>query len=178
MSKEALRTTFHAFIPSRLDYCNVLYDGITDLLMSRLQSIQNAAACLVTGTARHEHTTPILRQLHWLPVVDRVRFIMATLVYRCLAGSCAQYLSDECQLMSSVATRRLRSSDERTCCVRRSHSRFGDRSSATLAPRVWNSLPSSLRNQKLSYECFRWGSSRICLDTGLRRSVTNVKGAL
>ena len=157
MSKEALETTVHAFVSSRLDYCNVLYDGITDQLMRHLQSIQNAAARLVTRTARREHITPVLRELHWLPVVDRVRFKMATLAYRCLAGSSPSYLSDELKLMSSAATRRLRSSEDRTCCVRRSHSRFGDRSFATSVPRIWNSLPSSLRNQGLSYECFRRG---------------------
>ena len=157
MSTEALKTTVHAFISSRLDCSNVLYDGITNQLIRRLQSIQNAAARLVTRTARREHITPVLRELHWLPVVDRVRFKMATLAYRCLAGSCPPYLSEERKLTSSVATRRLRSSDERTCCARRSQSRFGDRSFATSAPRIWNSLPSSLRSQELSYECFRRG---------------------
>lgn len=125
--------------------------------MRRLQSIQNAAARLVTGRARREHIQPVLRQLHWLPVADRVRLKMATLVHRSLAGKCPSYLSDDCQLISSVATRRLRSSNERTCCIRRSHSRFGDRSFATSAPRTWNSLPSSLRSHELSYECFRRG---------------------
>ena len=36
-----------AFIASRLDYCNVLYYGIYDELIRRLQSVQNAAARLV-----------------------------------------------------------------------------------------------------------------------------------
>ena len=40
----------HAFISSRLDYCNFLLTGVNDGLLRRLQSVQNAAARLVTGT--------------------------------------------------------------------------------------------------------------------------------
>ena len=42
--------------------------------MSRLQSVQNAAARLVTGTRRCDHITPVLRLLHWLPVRQRLDF--------------------------------------------------------------------------------------------------------
>jgi len=68
-----------------LDYCNVLYCGIDEGLLSRLQSVQNAAARLVTGLERPEHVTPDLRQLHWLPVRLRVTFKLSTLVHRLLA---------------------------------------------------------------------------------------------
>ena len=40
--------------------------------MRSLQSVQNVAARLVTGARRRNHVTPILRQLHWLPVRQRV----------------------------------------------------------------------------------------------------------
>ena len=53
--------------------------------LNRLQSVQNAAACLVTGTRRSD-MTPLLCQLHWLPVRQRVDFKLATLVHRSLSG--------------------------------------------------------------------------------------------
>ena len=65
------------FISCRLDYCNSLLYGISDTLLQRLQSVQNAAARLVTGTRRPDHITPVLRQLHWLPVRQRIRFKIA-----------------------------------------------------------------------------------------------------
>jgi len=68
LSAEATKTLVYAFISSRLDYCNSLLFGICDNLLRRLQVVQNAAARLVTGTRRREHITPVLRQLHWLPV--------------------------------------------------------------------------------------------------------------
>ena len=63
LSSDAAETVVHAFIASRLDYCNALLYGVSDNLMCRLQSVQNAAARLVTSARRCEHITPILRQL-------------------------------------------------------------------------------------------------------------------
>jgi len=155
MTDEAIKTLTHAFIGSRLDYCNGLYCGITEELLSRLQSVQNAAARLVTGSRRREHISPVLRQLHWLPVRQRVEFKLATLVHRSLAGTAPAYLSDECQLISSVGRRSLRSTDTRTCITRRSHNNFGDRCFATAGPSLWNSLPTLLRDPDISFHRFK-----------------------
>jgi len=64
----ATKTFVQAFIWCRLDYSNSLLYGISDGQLQRLQSVQNAAARLVTGARRRDHITPVLRQLHWLPV--------------------------------------------------------------------------------------------------------------
>jgi len=58
-----------AFISSRLDYCNSVLYGVTDNLLQRLQSVQNAAARWITRTGSREHIiSPVLQELHWLPV--------------------------------------------------------------------------------------------------------------
>jgi len=68
LSVDAAKTLVQSFITCHLDYCNALFSGITNSLFRRLQSVQNAAARLVTGTRRRDHITPVLRQLHWIPV--------------------------------------------------------------------------------------------------------------
>ena len=68
----AAKALVHAFVSSRIDYCNSLFWGIGKGLVARLQGIQNAAAQLVTGTKRFDHITPVLRGLHWLPVNHRI----------------------------------------------------------------------------------------------------------
>ena len=69
----------HAFISTRLDYCNALYTGINHASLARLQLVQNAAACLLTRTRKRDHITPILASLHWLPVHFRIHFKMLLL---------------------------------------------------------------------------------------------------
>jgi len=54
-----------AYILCHLDYCNSPFYGITDGLMSRLQSVQNAAARLMLGARWYDHITPVLQELHW-----------------------------------------------------------------------------------------------------------------
>ena len=155
MSHDAVKTLTHAFIGSRLDCCNVLYYGVPEGLMSRLQSVQNASARLVTGMGRREHITPVLWELHWLPVRQRVTFKLATLVHRSLAGTAPTYLSDECRLVSFVGVRFLRSADSRTCVPRRVHNSYGDRCFAACGPSLWNSLPRQLREPDISFLRFK-----------------------
>ena len=132
--------------------------------MCRLQSVQNASARLLTGAWRCDHITPILRQLHWLPVRQRVLFKIAVLVFQCLGGQAPSYLSDNCQPVSDSRPHRLRSSDLLSCVVRRARNTYGDRCFATAGPRVWNSLLaelqqcSSLRQFKRCLKTFLFGS--------------------
>ncbi len=74
LSFQDLEKVIHAFITSRLDYCNSLYLGLPKSLLARLQMVQNAAARLLTGAKKHDHITPILTSLHWLPVSFRIQF--------------------------------------------------------------------------------------------------------
>jgi len=84
----AVKTLVHAFISSRLDYCNQLFVGVTGRLLDKLQSLQNAAARLVTGARKFDRITPVMRELHWLPVRHWIRFKTAVLVFNCLQNIC------------------------------------------------------------------------------------------
>ena len=94
---------------------------------------------------RRDHIRPTLVRLQWLPVRQRVLFKITVLVYQCLNGLAPSYLADDCQLVSYVRPRRLRSSDSVTCTVRRTRTIYGDRCFAVAGPRVLNSLPTELR---------------------------------
>jgi len=119
LSPKAAKTVVQAFITSRLDYCNSLLYGITDSLFRRLQSVQNAAARFISSVRRSDHIMPVLRQLHWLPVRQRVQYKLTLLVYESLRGLTPLCLSDECQLATVGGRRELRSADVITCHVPR-----------------------------------------------------------
>jgi len=115
LSADAAKTLAQAFIFIRLDYCNALLYGVSERLIHRLQSVQNAAARLVTGARRRDHITPILRQLHWLPVRQRVTFKIAVLVFQCLTGQAPrtwQTTVSSARADSDQPTQRRASSDD------------------------------------------------------------------
>jgi len=130
---------------ARLDYCNSVLYGVTDNLLQRLQSVQNAAARLITWMDRREHISPVPQELHWLPVRRRVDFKLATLMFKTLHGCAPSYLSDACK-SASEASRCLYSSGAITCVIPWPRTRLGDRLFNVAGPRLWNKLPASLRS--------------------------------
>ena len=95
LTDEALRTLVHAFIASRVDYCNALLYGVADGVIRQLQLVVHAAAQLITGIWRYEHITATLRDtLHWLPTSQRITFKIALMMFDCSRGRCPKYFGD------------------------------------------------------------------------------------
>ncbi len=84
----------HAFITSRLDYCNSLFGGLPASSVKRLQYIQNSAAQVLTYTSACHHITPGLQQLHWLLVQSRIDLKTLILTYKAVHGLAPDYICD------------------------------------------------------------------------------------
>ncbi len=84
----------HAFMTSRLDYCNALLGGCSARLINKLQLVQNAAARVLTRTRKYDHISPVLSTLHWLPTKHRIDFKILLMTYKALNGLAPQYLSE------------------------------------------------------------------------------------
>ena len=168
---EATKTLVQTFILCRLDYCNSLLYGVTDKLMRQVKSVQNAAARLITGAKRREHITPILCQLHSLPVRRRVEFKMASLVYQVLSSKVPVYLADDIHLASESSARSLRSSSGRKCSVTRVYSRFGDMFCCSWTTYLEHLTCQSVR-QGSQLHRIQKASANIHVSDGLRRIVT------
>ena len=82
----------HAFVSSRLDQCNSLLYGLPNVQLDKLQRVQNCAARLVTCNNKYTHITPILRELHWLPIKARIEYKIILLTYKSLKGLAPHYL--------------------------------------------------------------------------------------
>ncbi|KAF7252107.1 putative RNA-directed DNA polymerase from transposon BS [Varanus komodoensis] len=91
---DCLATVTHALVTSRLDFCNALYVGLPLKTVRILQLVQNRAARLLTGTGRYVHMTPVLRQLHWLPIEVWAQFKVLVMTYKALNGLGPGYLKE------------------------------------------------------------------------------------
>ena len=138
LTEDEAKTVVHAFISMRLDYCNSLLCKISDTLLRRLQSVQNAAARVITRTPKRQ----------------RVAFKLAVLVYKALNNRAPEYLSQDCRLVDDTGRRELRSSYNYTCASVTTSTRFGDGAFAAAGPRLWNSLPADVRRTDFTVETF------------------------
>ena len=131
--------TMGAFVTSRLDYGNALLIGLPRDQINKLQRIQNMAARVITFTPRRDHITPVLKDLHWLPVKCRIEYKILLHVYRCLNGMAPLYLAN---LLKRQSPGRTRSSEQHLLDIPRTKlASFGDRSFRVMGPRLWNALP-------------------------------------
>uniref|UniRef100_A0A3Q3R4Q7 Reverse transcriptase domain-containing protein n=1 Tax=Monopterus albus TaxID=43700 RepID=A0A3Q3R4Q7_MONAL len=144
LSQSDAEKLVHAFVTSRLDYCNSLLSGCPNNSLKSLQLIQNAAARVLTGTSKRDHISPILASLHWLPVKFRIEFKILLLTYKALNDKAPSYLKDLVEPYHP--NRALRSQSAGLLVVPRVHrSRMGGRAFSYQAPLLWNQLPVSVR---------------------------------
>lgn len=144
LSHGDLEKAIHAFVISRLDYCNALYIGVPQSLRNKLQLVQNAAARLLSNAPKFAHISPILCALHWLPIQFRIKFKILLFVFKAIHGLAPSYLSD--LLAIYVPRRALRSTDQLSLVVPQSrYKKWGDCSFSVCGPRLWNALPVELR---------------------------------
>ena len=93
LSVDTAKTIVCSLVLSRLDYCNSILSGSPKCLIQKLQSVQNTAARSTLRMPRTEHTTPLLKMLHWLPVRSRIGYKIDSLYHTALTNAYPKYLS-------------------------------------------------------------------------------------
>ena len=109
----------------------------------------NWAAKLICCATKQEHATPYLRELHWLPVRERIMFKIMLYMYKSQHGLAPVYLQSLLQpyipgrsnLRSATDVTRLQEQNTINWLQTASNRTF-----SITAPHIWNSLAISIRN--------------------------------
>ena len=143
---DCLEKLIHAYVTSRIDFCNILLHDHNQYLVNRFQTLHNACAKTITGARKYDSAKVQLATLHWLPVKQRSQY--KALIY---CHKIAHSDEDFPDYFSGVFKKRKRRStrlggallDSDYCPKLRT---VGYRSFDGYAPHLWNSLPQSLRD--------------------------------
>ena len=141
LDRQSTNQLVHALVISRLDNCNSLLYRLPDTLLKQLQRVQNACARIVMKCSKRDHITPLLKELHWLPVHARIEY---KIIFKCLNNLAPIYLADLITLYHPA--RSLRSAVKRLLVVHPSgKKKYKNRSFAYAAPLLWNKLLAHMR---------------------------------
>ena len=136
LTTEACKTVAAAIVGSRLDYCNSLLAGTSVSNLARLQLVQNTLTRVVAQKPCFGHITPVLADLHWLPVRHRINFKVATIAFRVL-----HFLQPSYLVPRYVPTRSLRSSSSLSICIPSQKTAMArSKSFSSVASDTWNRL--------------------------------------
>ena len=150
LTAESTKGAVISLVTSIFDYCNGLLCGIPKELICKLQRVQNNAARVITLTKKHDHITLVLKELHWLPVREKIEFKTLLLAYKCLHGTTPSYLME--LLKEYVPPRTLRSTSKNLLCEPRTNmNTYSDRSFSACTPKLWNQLICYKMNISINY---------------------------
>ena len=122
-------------------YCNALFADCSDAVRQRLQRIQNSAARVIHSQPVFSWATPLLQNLHWLPIQKRVTYKLCVLIFDIVRGSAPSYLTDSCNICSDD---RLRSASRGLFVQPWTNTKLANKAFSVAGPSAWNSLPSRI----------------------------------
>ena len=148
LSTDTTKALVHVFVTLPVDYSNSLLYGLPASHLNKIQRVLNAAARLVCHAPRYCRITPLLYQMHWLPVRQHISFKILLFVFKAIHGFTPTYLRELVSIKRS-GNYNLRSSSDGLLLATptyRSRVTLGDRSFQVAAPALWNVLPREIRS--------------------------------
>ena len=146
LDRDTIKTAVNSLVTPHLDYGNGLLYGVNSNLLKKLQVAQNSAVRLIERLKKHDSVREYRKHLHWLPISARIQFKLMTTTWKALNDQALKYIE---QLLhrKPQQNNNLRSNSKLLLSEPVSQNKkFEDRVFSFVAPKLWNSLPDSVRN--------------------------------
>ena len=129
-----------------MDYCNSVLIGTTEENLKKLQRVQNSLARVVSGSRHFDRITTVLKDMHWLPIRERIYYKIGCLTFKSKLLGQPSYLSELLKPFNPVRNLRSASSADNNFCVPFTRLKIASRAFSVAAPRFWNEIPAVVRN--------------------------------
>ena len=142
-------TIASSYIIPLFEYCNYLIFNLPDYKLFKLQRLQNAVVRCVHLLPRHspDSITPLLKQLHWLPVPYRIKYKLSLTIHKAIYHNSPDYLASLLHLHTPITPLHTCSSNTFIITTPHLHKLHSSniRSFVFSAPYHWNSLLNHLQ---------------------------------
>ena len=135
----------NSLVTSPMDYCNGLLYGVPMTTQKATNGPEHRSMSH-SKTVWHDHISPVLKDLHWLPVQQRIQFKILTLAFKALHNLAPEYIKNLLQVYKRGRKLRSQSSSIRLVLPKSRTMTYGDRCFASAAPKLWNELPLKIRD--------------------------------
>ena len=156
ITKETCATLMQSLVTSHLDYANAILVNLPKKTLQPLQRIQNMAAKITLLKSREDSATEARKELHWLPIEQRIQYKVCLTVHKCRNDEAPKYLQELLMEKKDTGYNTRQSDDELLETPTTQRSTFADRSFAVAGPKLYNELPADLRNTT-NMESFKKG---------------------
>lgn len=142
------KSLIQAMVFPLLDYGSIVFNDLSVTLQIKMQRLQNSCVRFVYNIPRFDHVTPYLERLGWLRLNSRRQLLTACLIHRVLASNEPHYLAEKFTFLGSA---RLRSN----LSIPPHRTSVANSSFVVSGSRLWNKLPTDLKNPLLSHGYFK-----------------------
>ena len=146
VSIDVQKKFYQGYILPLIDYGSVVWGTTTASNLDRIFKLQKRAARIILHADFRTPSADMFKTLSWLPIRKRLKYNKAVFTYKAINGLAPQYIADLLKPVSEIHNRTLRSSVNGALAVPRSRSSLFDRSYSYTAPKLWNSIPTQVRN--------------------------------
>ena len=149
ISETNMQRLVSALVISRLDYCNGVLAGLPSTTLAPLTRVLHAAVRLVANLRHDDSVSEAMKNLHWLPISQRITYKLCLLMYKAAHGLCPSYIVDLLTPLSTLESRaKLRSHGSNDYNIPRVQTQFGRRAFSVAGPLAWNALPKTVQSAK------------------------------